>query len=207
LKRPGPWSTVASIATAAEAVAATLGQNLKEKRVDQIFERLERLVRAWTNLSGDGSASASSSGYGRSARGSGDPDLDAAMAELDDYLDTSKTDTERREAQEAAARVSAEASARAEAERRARSSGSARAGGYYDRGTSAVIEDAYRYLGLAPYAPFPEVKNAYRKLLLKYHPDRNSSTPEALKRATETSTRINAAYQIIETFEAAKASK
>jgi len=62
-------------------------------------------------------------------------------------------------------------------------------------------------LGLSPYAPFPEVKTAYRKLLLKYHPDRNSGTPEALKRATETSTKINAAYQIIETHEAAKASR
>jgi DnaJ-domain-containing protein 1 len=184
--------------------------------VDQIFERLERLVRAWTNLSGDGSAGAHPSGAGRpgSSRSasSGDPDLDAAMAELDDYLDTSKTETERREAEEAA-----RASRRAEAEGRARTGGSSYGSGSgagtgsesqaYGRGTSAVIEDAYRYLGLAPYAPFSEVKASYRKLLLKYHPDRNSGSPDIVRRATDTSARINAAYQIIEAYEAAKASR
>ncbi|MCX7028447.1 MAG: J domain-containing protein [Spirochaetes bacterium] len=168
--------------------------------MDQILERLERLVRAWTNTAGDGSAGVSGATRYSS---SGDPDLDAAMTELDDYLDTSKTETERREAQEARSRAEAE---RRAGEARARQSGPS-GGGSYDRGTSAVIEDAYRYLGLTPYAPFPDVKNAYRKLLLKYHPDRNSGSPETLKRSTETSTRINAAYQIIEAYEASKASR
>ena len=180
--------------------------------MDQIFERLERLVRAWTNLSGDGSASPSSPGASaqRSSRStsSGDPDLDAAMAELDDYLDTSRTETERREAEEAAR---ARSRAQAEADRRARSGGSGTYSGSggqsYDRTTSSVIEDAYRYLGVAPYAPFAEVRSSYRRLLLKYHPDRNSGTPEMLRRATETSSRINAAYQIIEAHEATKASR
>jgi DnaJ-domain-containing protein 1 len=184
--------------------------------VDQIFERLERLVRAWTNLSGDGLASgrpSSAGGNGASrSSSSGDPDLDAAMAELDDYLDNSKTETERREAEEAAR---ARQRAQAEAQGRARSgasgygqaSGAGSRGQTYDSGTSSVIEDAYRYLGLAPYAPFPEVKTSYRRLLLKYHPDRNSGSPEMTRRATETSARINAAYQIIEAYEATKASR
>ena len=128
------------------------------------------------------------------------------MAELDDYLDNSKTETERREAQEAQ-----KARSKAEAEKRARAAGagqSSSSGGWtYDKGTSAVIEDAYRYLGFVPYTPFAEVKTAYKKLLFKHHPDRNSSTPEALKRSTEISARINAAFQIIETYEASKASK
>jgi curved DNA-binding protein CbpA len=48
------------------------------------------------------------------------------------------------------------------------------------------------------------VKAAYKKLLFKYHPDRNASSPDQLKKATETSTRINNAYQIIEAYEEAR---
>lgn len=167
--------------------------------MDQIFERLERLVRAWTNFSGDEGQEFRP----RKASSSGDADLDAAMAELDDYLDTSKTETERREAQAARERQEAERRAR---EGAARGSGG-RTGFAYGGETRTAVEEAYRYLGLAPYVAFPEVKAAYKKLLLKYHPDRNAGTPEALKRATETSARINAAYQIIETYEASRTSR
>ncbi len=73
--------------------------------------------------------------------------------------------------------------------------------------SQSVVEDAYRLSWVEPYAPFPEVKAAYKKLLFKYHPDRNASTSDALKKATETSTRINAAFQIIEAYEEAKNTK
>ncbi len=122
------------------------------------------------------------------------------MAELDDYLDTSKTETERREAEEQRAQTQREQRAREEQRRRY----GAQAGGEQ---TAVVIEQAYRYLGLNPYAPFAQVKAAYKKLLFTYHPDRNSSSPEALKKATETSTRINAAFQIIEAYEESKKSR
>lgn len=172
--------------------------------MDQIFDRLERLVKAWVN-----SGSSGNDAYGQgtvsaraaSRRGYGDPDLDAAMAELDDFLDTSKTETERREAEEKKAQEDRERRAR---EQRSRTQGSSWSGGAPNASTSAVIEDAYRYLGLTPYAPFPEVKAAYKKLLFKYHPDRNAATPDQLKKATETSTRINNAYQIIEAYEEAR---
>lgn len=169
--------------------------------MDQIFDRLERLVKSWVNsgaTGGDAYGRETTYGRGAARRSYGDADLDAAMAELDDFLDTSKTETERREAEER--------KARAERERRAREGQNQRRGASWGDGapnasTSAVIEDAYRYLGLAPYAPFPEVKAAYKKLLFKYHPDRNASSPDQLKKATETSTRINNAYQIIEAYE------
>lgn len=163
--------------------------------MDQIFERLEKLVKAWVNTGASSSPSFEKPGQRRSY---GDPDLDAAMAELDDFLDTGKTETERREADEKRAQA-----AREEQSRRYRHSagtGASSRGSGMD-GTAAVIEDAYRYLGLSPYAPFAEVKTAYKKLLFKYHPDRNAATPDALKKATESSTRINAAYQIIEAWE------
>jgi len=130
--------------------------------------------------------------------------MDAAMAELDDFLDTSKTESEKREAE--ARRAQAEKERRAR-EAQARRPGASSAGGTYADSTRAVVEDAYRYLGMKPYAPFPEVKAAYKKLLFKYHPDRNASTSDALKKATETSTRINAAFQIIEAYEEAKNTK
>lgn len=165
--------------------------------MDQIFERLERLVKAWVN---SGASSSAPQGRSPSFKSYGDPDLDAAMAELDDYLDTSKTETERREAEEQRAQTQREQRAREEQRRRY----GAQAGGEQ---TAVVIEQAYRYLGLNPYAPFAQVKAAYKKLLFTYHPDRNSSSPEALKKATETSTRINAAFQIIEAYEESKKSR
>jgi DnaJ-domain-containing protein 1 len=172
--------------------------------VDQIFDRLERLVKAWVNsgTSGGDAYGQGTAGVRASSRRSyGDPDLDAAMAELDDFLDTSKTETERREAEERKAQADRERRAR---EERSRAQGSSWSGGAPNASTSAVVEDAYRYLGLKPWAPFAEVKAAYKKLLFKYHPDRNASSPEQLKKATETSTRINNAYQIIEAYEEAR---
>ena len=55
-------------------------------------------------------------------------------------------------------------------------------------------------LGLAYGAPFPQVKAAYKKLLMQHHPDRNGGSAESQKRATELSAKINAAYQRIETW-------
>ena len=168
--------------------------------MDQIFERLEKLVKAWVN---SGVSSSPSYDRAESRKTYGDSDLDAAMAELDDFLDTSKTDSERREAEEKRAQAEKERRAREEQSRRYRSASGSGASAA-SASASAVIEDAYKYLGLVPYAPFADVKAAYKKLLFKYHPDRNASSPEILKKSTETSTRINAAYQIIETYEESK---
>ena len=153
--------------------------------MDQIFERLERLVKAWVNA---GVSNAPSYDRVGTRQHSGDPDLDAAMAELDDFLDTSKTESEKRDAEE----------------KRSRQSRTSWTGGAPADNTSAVVEEAYRYLGLKPYTPFAEVKGAYKKLLFRHHPDRNASSPEILRKSTETSTRINAAYQIIECYEESK---
>jgi DnaJ-domain-containing protein 1 len=110
------------------------------------------------------------------------------MAELDDFLDKGRTETEARQ----------RADERAEERRRA----SQGAGPYASRssGPPAAIVQAYRILGLAYGTPFPEVKATYKRLLMQNHPDRNSATPEQLKRSTEISAQLNAAYQRIETW-------
>ena len=52
--------------------------------------------------------------------------------------------------------------------------------------------DFYTILGISQYAKYSEIKVAYRRLALKYHPDRNSSpfAEDAIKR-------INAAFEIL----------
>jgi DnaJ-domain-containing protein 1 len=129
------------------------------------------------------------------SRPSGDSDFDAAMSELDDFLDRGRTETEAREREKA----------RREREEAARRSANASSGGstsYSSRpaGPQAVVAQAYRTLGLAYGTPLPEVKAAYKRLLMRNHPDRNSATPEQLKRSTEISAQINEAYHRIETW-------
>lgn len=180
--------------------------------MDQIFDRFERLIRSWVNSAVDGGAQASEprtrpGESRRRAASSGDPDLDAAMAELDDFLDLSKTETERREAADARRREEEARRRNDEARRRAGTGqggyGSYGGDGWHPSGQeqARALAEAYRYLGLPENAPFADVKRAYKKLLLAHHPDRNSQTPEALKAATEHSARINAAYQLIEAWE------
>ncbi len=123
----------------------------------------------------------------RGRASSGDPDLDEAMSELDDFLDRDRTATEARERE----RLTREARAR---EARAR----AQAGQSRPEGPPRAIVEAYATLGLPYGAPFAEVKAAYKRLLMQHHPDRNNGSTEAQKRATELSAKINSAYHHLE---------
>ena len=51
----------------------------------------------------------------------------------------------------------------------------------------------YEILGIANNASLDIIKSAYRKLVIKYHPDRNPGNKEAEKRFIE----INQAYEIL----------
>jgi len=56
-----------------------------------------------------------------------------------------------------------------------------------------MIEDPYKVLGVSPGASDDEIKKAYRKLAMKYHPDRNPGDQEAARKMQE----VNAAYDQI----------
>lgn len=161
--------------------------------MDQIFDRFERMFMSWVSGAAEDAEElfGRQGSAGRGRRGSGDPDLDAAMDELDDFLDQGRTESEARERAEARRRADEEARSR---------QGSYSPGGYTRSGPPEALVQAYRTLGLGYGAPFPEVKAAYKRLLMQNHPDRNSATPEQMKRSTEISARINAAYHTIETW-------
>ena len=54
-------------------------------------------------------------------------------------------------------------------------------------------KDYYRVLGVDKKADPARIKEAYRKLALKYHPDRNRENPEAAARMKE----INESYAVL----------
>lgn len=43
-------------------------------------------------------------------------------------------------------------------------------------------QDPYMILGVSPGATVKQIKKAYRRLAMKYHPDRNPNDPEAEKK-------------------------
>ncbi len=178
--------------------------------MDQILERLERLVRAWF-----------SSAMGedvdiRSSERSGmfhDPDLADAWEELENYLNPD--DTERKKRSQTTRSSPFSERVRSDDFRDAFRETSGKFGSSSGQQWSRAAEDhaeqerkavmeAYRFLGLEPFCPFSEVKARYKELLKKHHPDRHTSSAENLQKATAISAKINAAYQLIETWEQAR---
>ena len=68
-------------------------------------------------------------------------------------------------------------------------------------GRSRYTKDPYKVLGITKDATDDEVKKAYRKMAMKYHPDRVAGMSEELQRnAAEQMKEINEAYDIIKQY-------
>ena len=64
--------------------------------------------------------------------------------------------------------------------------------------SSSYNKDPYRVLGIDSSATDDEVKKAYRKMAMKYHPDRVAGMSEEMQRnAAEQMKEINEAYEVI----------
>lgn len=70
--------------------------------------------------------------------------------------------------------------------------------GYPFQDNSAAVASAYRTLGVTPDASDSEVKSAYKRLALRFHPDRYASAgSEEQHSAEEQFKKVNEAYQVI----------
>ena len=146
-----------------------------------IFGRLEDLITSYLNNE-DGRIFGTK-GYGGRARESGDPDLDAAFEELDDYLNRNRG-------------AGGSSGKRDESPDPAADPGPGRNAG--NTAVPGTLRPDFAELGLPFGASEEECKSAYKKLLKIHHPDRHAGHPGNFKKATERTARINAAWDRIE---------
>jgi DnaJ-domain-containing protein 1 len=145
-----------------------------------IFERLEDLVKSYFH-SEDIPFFES-----RGGRRYGDPDLDSAYEELDEFLNAGKTG----------------AGDFSGGNRRATgndTTGSRTAhGGTAGNPIPEKLRADFVELGVSFGASVEECKAAYKLLLKKHHPDRHAGHAGNMQKATEKSARLNAAFDRIE---------
>jgi DnaJ like chaperone protein len=142
-----------------------------------IFDRLANLFRSF--IDDDSETTTEQQGN----RKYYDPDMQDAWDELNDYMDKDKEPGK-------------------EQSRGSRPSGQKQSYESYSREKEReTIRKDYANLEVAFGAPFEEVKKAYKKLLIIYHPDRNADNAEKLKMSTEITKKINESFKRIKDFE------
>ena len=142
-----------------------------------IWDRLGSVIKSYFNDDEETVFANPSKGHA-SAR-HGDPDLDAAYDELNDFLNG-------KEKREKAHGFESKGGKNAAGEKQKA------------RPVPANLHKDFEALGLNADAGAEECKEAYKKLLKKYHPDRHAQTPENLIKATQKTAEINAAYDRLE---------
>jgi DnaJ-domain-containing protein 1 len=159
-----------------------------------VFDRLGDVIKSYLNDEDENI-------FGRTRRErqrGGDPDLDAAFDELNDFLgkDSAQRDGWRGIVDEEPGDSAAGDSSYHKGGYGADKSGGA---GRTGSGTApAALRQDFAELGLDLGAPAEDCKAAYKKLLKIHHPDRHAGHPGNMKKATDKSARINAAYDRIE---------
>ncbi|HTP58728.1 MAG TPA: J domain-containing protein [Spirochaetia bacterium] len=141
--------------------------------MDGFIDRLADLLKT---LWGTGSDSGSSSARGSESRPRNfiDPDVQAAWEELDEYIRTGSSGGEG-----AGARPSGSSGART------------------PPSPNESLRQDYANLEVAFGADIDTVRSSYKKLMLKYHPDRFGGDPEKQKIALEIAKKINQSFQRI----------
>jgi DnaJ-domain-containing protein 1 len=143
-----------------------------------ILDRLSDVIRSYLNDAAP-RPSGGSSGRGRYV----DPDLEAAYEELDDFLGAGKSG------------FGEERSSAGKDSRAPRGSGGKTPG--RETPPESLRKD-FEELGLAFGASAETCKAAYKRLLKLHHPDRHAGHEGNMRKATEKSARLNAAYDRIE---------
>jgi hypothetical protein len=145
-----------------------------------IFDRFGEVLKSYLNDEDGRAFGNHSEGTPHSRKGRyNDPDVEAAFEELDEYLKGGKP----------GASVKSDAA------------GSSRAAAGNNRSVQLFPESFigdFAELGLPLGASADECKAAYKKLLKLHHPDRHAGHAANMKKATDKSARINAAFDRIE---------
>jgi DnaJ-domain-containing protein 1 len=144
-----------------------------------ILDRLEDVIKSYLN---DEEEPLIGKPFSRRQQRHVNPDLDAAYEELNDFLNRDS------------------ASARASFDARAEQSRASRPTDFRATRPSPVPESLrpdFAELGVPFGTSAEDCKVAYKKLLKIHHPDRHAGHAENMRKATEKSSRINAAYDRI----------
>jgi DnaJ-domain-containing protein 1 len=156
--------------------------------MDKFFDRLGEVLKTFLDEDTDRLF-----GPRQSRRPFSDPDLDAAYDELEQFLNSGKGDRDTNNAWKEYQKQRNDYNS----QRTAKNTSQFRPG-------STSIPESLRKdfdeLGLPFGASEEACKAAYKRLLKIHHPDRHAGHPGNMKKATEKSSRINAAYQRIETW-------
>jgi len=154
--------------------------------MDRFFDRLGDAIKTFLDDEDD-----SLFGSKHSRQSSRDPDVAAAEAELDEFLNPGKT----RKAENSNRKGYAWSDPK---EQKSTFSESASQAVPPKTVIPEILRADFAELGLAFGVSAEECKAAYKKLLKIHHPDRHAGHEGNMKKATEKSSRINAAYQRIE---------
>ncbi|MCL2601453.1 MAG: J domain-containing protein [Treponema sp.] len=142
-----------------------------------ILGRLGNVVKSYLNDDGDASdtifrKSGSRGNQWERYETARDSDLNAAFAELEDFLSGGKNASGANPAGEPPPQT--------------------------QRHIPEELRADFAELGISPLCSPEECKSAYKKLLKIHHPDRHAGNSEAMRKATEKTARVNAAYRRIE---------
>jgi DnaJ-domain-containing protein 1 len=157
--------------------------------VDGFIDRLAEFLRGLMGDSDPRPAGRTSEGAGSQWR---DPDLRAAWEELEDYLGGSGT--------------ARSGGAGGPGSTRGSASGTDGAGSYAGQGARArrpepPVDESLRQDFANLEVPFGSdietVRNSYKSLMLKYHPDKFTSDPEKQRVALEITKKINQSFERI----------